>query len=560
MIGKMKYLLSFFILLISFVGWGQKYSIRIQSTENAVEVNEVVKIIVTTDIKGKIEEKWPVNFQKNIGSSSSSKFVQDPKTGTLVQEHTVTFSGTFSKAGNYKIGPFVLDINGNKYQSNTINISIGSNKNNQLANSNLTTYGFLSTSKNVIYEGEPVLLQANLYSNTPKGRILLHKDYSVFGDPDFFELNVKNEWLETTIGGKKIWGFNFGNKLLYPLSVDKLSFTPFQLQYASENGIRQVTSNIPSVKVLHLPSPSPDYFYGAVGEFSVQQYSSTTNLRQGDVIPIEITLSGIGNFHQLQKPKLELPQGVVGYGEVNVKELFEHSENGTKGKVIYQYHIQILDAGKIELPNFKYSYFSPEEEKYIQITDSNTIRLNVLTNNEYQKDIGRKKEMLREGQIAHFTTIEPSQKEIKIIEYPWYWLLLILPPCVCFFFVINSIQHNSFLEQKFARFKRKPNKIKDRLNKVSLQTRPWPDATLKEINLLIEDMIIQKINSKTKEGFDVEKWKEALLELGEENETIENIELIFEILNQNRYAFNNQESTEGLLEEIKNIALLWKQI
>ncbi len=556
----MKQLLLLFFVCLSTFAWTQNYSIRLSSDVTNVSVNEAIKITVTTDIKGQITEKWPVTFQKTIGSSSSSKFVQDPRTKTLVQEHNVLFTGSFSKIGSYTVGPFVLHVKDKKFVSNSLTFQVGSSKNQSNSLNSGTTFGQLSASKSTIYEGEPFVLEANLFSNLPKGRILLSQDYLVSGDPDYFDLPVNNDWSETTKDGNRIWVYNFGNKLIYPLSVDNIGFKPFHLQYATQNGVKQVNSNTPSITVKRLPSPSPEFFYGAVGSFSVQQYTSTTNLRQGEVIPVEITLSGKGNFHQLQKPKLELPQGVVVYGETNVKELYDHSKEGSIGKVIYQFHLQILDAGKIELPNFRYAYFSPTEEKFIHITDSNTIRLNVMTNNEYQKDLGRKKEMLREGQIAPFTTIEPIKKTIVLIEKPWFWLLLILPPCLCFFFIINSIQHNSFLEQRFARFKRKPNIVKDLFHKINQANEPWDNEVFKQLDTLILFMLEEKQKNIEQEMRSRSERLKHLKEEENEEENAEKLEIIIEILNQNRYAYVNQSSLIGVVDELKHIALSWKQL
>ena len=83
------------------------------------------------------------------------------------------------------------------------------------------------------------------------------------------------------------------------------------------------------------------------------------------------------------EPKLNLPQGFLIYGDPEIKEDFVFGALGAEGKVTYDYHIQVTQHGKLELPATTLSYFNPQSEKYIQLT-SEQDELIVAKNSNFQ--------------------------------------------------------------------------------------------------------------------------------------------------------------------------------
>jgi hypothetical protein len=82
-----------------------------------------------------------------------------------------------------------------------------------------------------------------------------------------------------------------------------------------------------------------------------------------------IVVSGEGNIHQTNIPKLNLPDGMVVYGDPVVVEDFSFGTTGSKGKITYTYNIQLLKNGKIQIPFFTLSYFDVLKEKYVTLTE-----------------------------------------------------------------------------------------------------------------------------------------------------------------------------------------------
>jgi hypothetical protein len=87
--------------------------------------------------------------------------------------------------------------------------------------------------------------------------------------------------------------------------------------------------------------------------------------KQGDVAIISFIFSGTGNIHSIEIPDLKLPASIQLYGDPEIKEDFEFNDNGADGKLTIDYNLQMLDAGKLLIPTFEFSYFDLETEKYI---------------------------------------------------------------------------------------------------------------------------------------------------------------------------------------------------
>lgn len=559
----MKWILHIILLIACIQGaHSQELELKLHADRTTVGIDQPIKFILTANVKGKIIDKWPTYFHQDGTPSSSSKFVQNPNNGTLMQEHVITYKGAFSKSGNYPIGPFEMRYNGKVVKSNTISIIVSQTRVTQQTNSDngLEVQGFIKLNKTTIYEGESVTIEALLRANHPNGKIKILQPLEIAGSPDFFELETKKNWEEVSKNEKMPWQNNVKKLLLYPILMDKINIKPFRATYTNALGTKEVISNIPAIRIKPLPSNSIKTFYGAVGNFQIHQHTSTTQLRQGDVIPIDITVSGTGNFHQLQAPILSLPPGVLLYGEPSTRELFSHTNLGTTGKVIYKYHLQILNAGQQEIPGIEYTFFDLETESYITIADSNVIKLHVMTNEEYQLDFNKNKDIFRDGEIAPFTTIENSSPKEMIIMRSWYWIVLLFVPSIMFFTLTYSIKDNKFMEERFARFKRRPNVIREKFTQLRNKNGQLSNKDFKTLIALMEHMIRKRLNYSALNNAPATDLINQLKNVEEEHDNVDKLNHILSIAYRSQYAFAEQKLSEGIVEDLHKIAKSWKQI
>ena len=280
----MKYILSlFFFLIIGHHLIGQNIEFRLQTDKSVVAVNEPIKLILTSNVKGRITEKWPSNFVIEGAGKSSSKFVQNTNNGGLVQEHVITYTGSFTKGGAYSVGPLEFKYDGKTVKSNSVSIQVNQNgvKAQVTTTSGNTAQIIVQSNKSEIYEGEPVIIDGYLKTNSPNGKINITQSLEILGSPDFFNLTAKQQWIKSQPNDKYAFSYHLKKVLIYPLLLDKITFKPFKINYVSALGTTDVTSNIPSIRIKPLPYNAPKSFYGAVGNFQTSIHFQHINPSRG---------------------------------------------------------------------------------------------------------------------------------------------------------------------------------------------------------------------------------------------------------------------------------------
>jgi hypothetical protein len=133
----------------------------------------------------------------------------------------------------------------------------------------------------------------------------------------------------------------------------------------------KIISETAAIIVKPLPGTKPSSFTGAVGKVKMERIVKKGAKKQGDVAIVSFIFTGTGNIHSIEIPDLKLPTSIQLYGDPEIKEDFVFNENGAEGKLTIDYNLQMLDAGKLLIPTFEFSYFDLETEQFISsIADS----------------------------------------------------------------------------------------------------------------------------------------------------------------------------------------------
>jgi hypothetical protein len=127
----------------------------------------------------------------------------------------------------------------------------------------------------------------------------------------------------------------------------------------------KIVSETAAINVKPLPGTKPLSFTGAVGKVKMERIVKKGAKKQGDVAIVSFIFTGTGNIHSIEIPDLKLPTSIQLYGDPEIKEDFEFNENGAEGKLTIDYNLQMLDAGKLLIPTFEFSYFDLETEQFI---------------------------------------------------------------------------------------------------------------------------------------------------------------------------------------------------
>ena len=129
----------------------------------------------------------------------------------------------------------------------------------------------------------------------------------------------------------------------------------------------QIKSDPLQFEVKPLPSTNrPDGFSGAIGNFSIESILDTKHVSVGDPIQLTCKISGVGNLAVMPAPKLSLGEHFkVGPPTFS----FEGNElTKYQGSQKFEYFINPLKAGLIEVPAIPFSFFDPYKEKYFSTT------------------------------------------------------------------------------------------------------------------------------------------------------------------------------------------------
>ncbi len=161
-----------------------------------------------------------------------------------------------------------------------------------------------------------------------------------------------------------------GNLYQYPLYFNN-NF--FNLEIGPNDTHLQAISDRDTINVLPLPPAPPDLFNGLVGQYAFSVSITTNSIRQGDLLSLNMTVTGNGYLEHLKLPPLELQPGFTNSFRITADRRLS-SINGNSisfSQTIYPRHI-----GDQALPQLAMHYFDPVTKKYT-ISESKEIKFTV---------------------------------------------------------------------------------------------------------------------------------------------------------------------------------------
>lgn len=378
----------------AFYSAAQKPIVILEVEPKEAEVGEILTITVKSNVQGEIDIDFPSGFVHGYNVMNGMEQEIDYSTGKVVSFYYLSQTGAMPKAGTFKIGPAYVKKGNKVYRSNTVNIII--NKENTVSSGDELSskqlrqpaFGVIEKSKSVIYEGEPLILNAKVYAQFNASHLENYQEYKMDGVLDKHDISNVTRIVveEEKIKRKTYYTFVYDKKVVFPTGTGVMTIDPFKLILRRGFESLPLTSNSTTIEVKPLPGNVPKDFIGAVGQFEISREIKTSEFKQGDVFTMIITVSGQGNLQNILEPKLNLPRGFVVYGDPIVKEDFVYGSRGAEGKISYEYNIQITRYGKLTLPETVISYFDPTKEKYVQASSEMNI-LQVKKNEQFKSSL-----------------------------------------------------------------------------------------------------------------------------------------------------------------------------
>ena len=171
--------------------------------------------------------------------------------------------------------------------------------------------------------------------------------------------------MEEQVGGDSYYTLELDNRVFFPVKSGTFIVSPFGVDIIDRR-IYHVNADQKNIKVIPLPNKNrPISFTGLVGDFDFEVELSNKEAELNEVITLQLTITGEGNFHHAIAPELDLPDEVELYADpVEVKE-YEIGKNGFKGELNYTYPLKVVKMSRAELPEIDFSYFDPKKKRYI---------------------------------------------------------------------------------------------------------------------------------------------------------------------------------------------------
>ncbi len=325
-----------------------------------------------------------------IGPSTMMSVVN----GEVTSSTTHNYSLTPQKIGNFVIGPFSVDYQGNAYQSDSLNVEIvsgpvtGTNSS-QTSNNSLDleerALVKIIPAKDKVYLKEVIPLVIKLYT---RGIQATDIQYPQFEQDGLFvgEYGQPRQYSEVLNGlsyrvvefNTRVFGTRSGEFAIGPVNIQmsvavkkkqqrrgnsafddffRGGFNDFFQRYQTYPVI--IKSGKAKFSVLPLPENSPKSFKGAVGNFRFNVDASPTSVNVGDPITMKMVVSGQGNFDTVGTPwvghqedfKVYKPQVTVGNNQKTFEQIFMPKDDKSN-----------------QLPLVEFSFFNPNDKQYKTIS------------------------------------------------------------------------------------------------------------------------------------------------------------------------------------------------
>jgi hypothetical protein len=367
------------------------------------------------------------------------------------------------KEGVYEIGPLLLKIGGNEYQTNVVTVEVSSSRNLQAASSGSQgmhavvdsendLFLVVEPAKKDVYLGEVVPVKIKLYVGNVRINQIYYPSLSAngfytggFNEPLQYEVVVNSQIYNVVEFDTYVVPASQGVLKLGPAQIEvdvlvrdqsRMFFEdPFFDEFFSTYRVSSVNvaSEEVNINVAALPSEGkPDNFKGAVGEFSLQVEATPESVTVGDPIVLTMKVSGKGSFKTVSAPVLSLTDGFKVY-DPQVKE-----SDSIEGVKIFEQVIIPTTSEVFELPEVLFSYFDPMEGEYKTLV-APSIPIHVITggaNGKAKLDEGTGIAGIASDLEIVFGTdifyIKGSPGIIRtqdsyLYTQPWFWMLNAIP-------------------------------------------------------------------------------------------------------------------------------------
>lgn len=593
----MKKFLCLFIISLFSVVFAADIEVDAYVNRTTIGVNDILEY--TISISGENADKIGtpelpnINGFRNGGvstSSSSSYTYSGGKFNASVTKEYV-YSLIPQKTGRLTIPSITLKYKKKSYKTRTIKIHVvqGSNepapktsnsysqqKDNSSEKLSDNLFIEVEVSDNTPYQNEPVTIKYTMYSRYNVTSLSFKEDqaYTGFWKEDVFtpsKINFKRTNKNGVIFNRMVlkevalFPALSGKVVVEPLamSVDiqtnSRSFFSFGSSQTYTIKSKPVTFNIKS-----LPENAPDNFTGAVGAFRMNSSISETEMKVGEPFTWSVTLTGKGNFNNLELGKLP---------EVNHLRFFDPetstqvANNKVSGSKTISYLVMPQEVGTFQVPSLSFAYFDYQKKKYqtlktpvykIEVAEGDQ---KILTSSTSQSIVSQ------ENFDIGFIVDSSLQNQSLLLHSPLYWFIVILLFLAFPFTVIMQKRYDSLSsDQDYQRQKLAAKVLKKYLKLADDHYKQGNQNFYSAVQSGLSSYLTDKL--KIAKGSRIEDIISAAVEKEIPEELIFELEMLFRKCNEARFMpggfskeniDNDYNKLQSIISELSKLKLRRKK-
>jgi hypothetical protein len=389
----------FFLLLLSFQGLLAQVQFEAKVSKQTLGLNERLRIDFSMNDDG--DNFTPPNFEGfKVIAGPSQQVSQSWVNGKSSFNKTYSYFLLPTQRGSLVIRQASIDIRGQIYKTSPVKITVTAaveqprDPNDSQVSADESLHLVAEISNTNPYINEPITVVYKIYFSYTIGitnwRELNKPKYN-----DFWSQNIDIKQLvaeEGKYNGEKYRFVTLRKTVLYPQKSGKLVIEPLSLdvdvqlpsnrrnifgQVLLVEDHKRVSAGAKTISVKALPeSGKPANFSGAVGRFAFKATPSKTNIKSGESLDLEVSVSGTGNLKLFTLPKPIVPTALEMYDPVH-NEQVSTPLSGMSGKISDKYAIIPQYKGKYPIKPMVFTYFDLGSRSYKTIT-SPEIMVNVL--------------------------------------------------------------------------------------------------------------------------------------------------------------------------------------
>jgi hypothetical protein len=375
------------------------------ASRTTVAVGEIFEVSFAAN--GNLQRFGPPSFEgfQVVGGPNQSSSMTSVN-GVTTVSMSLGYDLVAAKVGVYTIAGAVAVIDGKRYRSNPVKITVvkgppagqSSSRGGGISagssgadpSFDITKRLFIRavSDKTSVYQGEQLAVTYKLYTNIDIVDNALDKlpDFNGFWSQEI-KINTQNvEWTTEIFNGARYNVAVLKKVILFPERFGRLALDPLGMTFIVR---QQVPSNDPmeqffggavkdvkykikslpiSINVKQLPEAGkPEGFQGAVGNFTITSSVDKTALKANEALNYKLKISGSGNFKLLKTPELTVATDIEKY-DAKIADQLTETLNGVSGSREYTYLLIPRHGGEYKLAPYKYSFFNPVSKKYVVLS------------------------------------------------------------------------------------------------------------------------------------------------------------------------------------------------